>query len=87
LPPVIETYVAVQVGRCLEDDPGTISEGWFSVNGKVLTVTNASGGYVGSQTLLKGDDPKVVAKKILRAKAPEEEEFNRRLDYPNMGSA
>jgi hypothetical protein len=88
LPPVIETYIAVQIGRCLDDDdPGTIEEGWFSIDGNVVTVTNATGKFIGSHALLKGEDPKAVAKRLLREKAPAGESFNRRLDYPMRGWA
>jgi hypothetical protein len=85
LAPVIETYIAVQVGRCQEDDPGQIAEGWFSVDNGQVIVTNSTGKFVGSQTLLKGEDAKAVAKRLLREKTPEE--FNRRLDYPLRGWA
>ena len=79
----------VQVRQCQDDDdPGEIAEGWFSIDGKVLTVTNASGKYVGSRAMLKGEDARVVAKQLLREKkAPEGESFNRRLSYPNAGLA
>jgi hypothetical protein len=87
-PPVIETYVCVQTRQCADDDdPGAIAEGWFSIDGKVVTVTNASGKYVGSRTMLKGEDARVVAKALLREKTPESESFNRRLSYPNAGLA
>ena len=86
--PVIETYVQVQVRQCHDDDdPGEICEGWFSVDGKTVTVTNKSGKYVGSRTMLKGEDPKALAKVLLREKSPESEGFNRVLRYPNAGLA
>ena len=50
-----------------------------------LTVTNANGKYVGSRAMLKGEDARVVAKRLLREKVPEGESFNRRLDYPMRG--
>ena len=37
--------------------------------------------------MLKGEDARVVAKQLLREKAPEGESFNRRLNYPNAGLA
>jgi hypothetical protein len=87
-PPVIETYIAVQTRRCHDDDdPGEIAEGWYSIDGKVVTVTNANGKYVGSRTMRKGEDARVVAKALLREKTPEAESFNRRLSYPNAGLA
>ena len=56
-PPPIETYVHVQVRQCQDDDdPGEIAEGWFSVDDGVVTVTNATGKFVGSHALLKGED-------------------------------
>jgi hypothetical protein len=85
-PALIESYIWVQIRRCHDDeDPGEIAEGWFSVDGKVLTVTDASGKYVGSRTMLKGEDARVVAKLLLREKSPEAEGFSRRLDYPASG--
>ena len=79
----------VQVRACHDDDdPGEIAEGWFSIDGKVLTVTDANGRHVGSRAMLEGEDARVVAKQLLRGKkAPEEESFNRPLSYPNAGLA
>ena len=88
LPPLIETYVCVQIRQCQDDDdPGEIVEGWFSIDGKVLTVTDANGRHVGSRAMLEGEDPRVVAKRLLREKAPASEDFNRPLSYPNAGLA
>ena len=68
-PPVIETYVQVQIRQCQDDDdPGEIAEGWFSIDGKVVTVTDANGRYVGSRAMLEGEDARVVAKQLLREK-------------------
>jgi hypothetical protein len=86
--PVIESYVQVQVGRCHDDDdPGEIAEGWFSVDGRTVTVTAANGKYVGSRVMLEGEDARVVAKQLLREKQAPEEDFNRRLIYPEAGLA
>jgi hypothetical protein len=88
-PPIIENYVQVQVRQCQDDDDaGEIAEGWFSIDGKVLTVTDANGKYVGSRAMLEGEDARVVAKQLLREKkAPESESFSRPLSYPNAGLA
>jgi hypothetical protein len=87
-PPVIETYICVQIRQCQDDDdPGEIAEGWFSIDGKVLTVTDANGRHIGSRALLKSEDARVVAKQLLRGKKAPEEEFNRPLSYPNAGLA
>jgi hypothetical protein len=87
-PPLIETYICVQIRQCQDDDdPGEIAEGWFSIDGKVLTVTDANGRHVGSRAMLEGENPRVVAKRLLREKTPEAESFNRPLSYPNAGLA
>jgi hypothetical protein len=87
-PPIIETPICVQTRQCRDDDdPGEIKEGWFSIDGKVLTVTDVKGKYVGSRTMRKGEDARVVAKQLLREKTPEAEGFNRVLHYPNAGLA
>jgi hypothetical protein len=36
---------------------------------------------------LKDEDARLAAKRLLREKAPKEEEFNRPLSYPDMGLA
>ena len=79
----------MQTRQCHDDeDPGEVAEGWFSIDGKVLTVTDTNGKYVGSRAMLEGEDARVVAKQLLREKkVPEGESFNRRLSYPNAGLA
>ena len=87
-PPLVETPICVQVGRCRDDDdPGTVAEGFFSVTGSTVTVTDANGRHVGSRAMLEGEDARVVAKRLLREKTPEAESFNRPLSYPNAGLA
>ena len=87
-PPVFETYICVQTRACHDDDdPGEIAEGWFSIDDKVLTVTDANGRHVGSRTMLEGENARVVAKQLLREKAREAESFSRPLSYPNAGLA
>jgi hypothetical protein len=86
--PLIEAYVCVQTRQCRDDDDaGQIAEGWYSIDGKFVTVTNKAGKYVGSRAILEGEDARVVAKALLREKSPESESFNRRLSYPNAGLA
>jgi hypothetical protein len=88
-PPLIETYIAVQTRRCHDDDdPGEVAEGYYSIAGKVVTVTDAKGRYVGSRTMLEGEDARAVAKQLLREKAAGASDFNtRRIDYPASGLA
>jgi hypothetical protein len=83
-PPLLETYVCVQTRRCEdEDDPGEIAEGWFSIDAKVVTVTDARGKYVGSRAMIAGEDPKALARLLLREKQPES--FNGPISYPKLG--
>ena len=85
-PPIIATYITVQTRRCHDDDdPGEIAEGWYSIDGKTVTVTDAKGRYLGSRAMLEGENARVVAKQLLREKVPEAESFNRRLSYPSAG--
>ena len=84
--PIIETYIAVQTRQCYDDDdPGEIAEGWFSVDGRTVTVTGANGKYIASRVLTAGEDARVVAKQLLRENTPESDAFNRRLSYPGIG--
>ena len=83
-PPIIETYISVQTRACRDDgDAGEIVEAWFSVDGKVLTVTDARGKYVGSRAMIAGEDPKALARLLLREKQPES--FNGPISYPKLG--
>jgi hypothetical protein len=76
----------VQTRRCHDDDdPGEVAEGYYSIAGKVVTVTDAKGRHIGSRTMIAGEDARVVAKQLLREKTPESESFNRRLSYPSAG--
>jgi hypothetical protein len=85
-PPIIATYITVQTRRCHDDDdPGEIREAWYSIDGKTVTVTDVKGRYIGSRTMIAGEDARVVAKQLLREKTPESESFNRRLSYPSAG--
>ena len=83
-PPIIETPICVQVRQCRdEDDPGEVAEGWYSIDGKVLTVADARGKYVGSRAMIAGEDPKALARLLLREKQPES--FNGPISYPKLG--
>jgi hypothetical protein len=45
-----------------------------------------AGKYVGSRTMRKGEEARVVAKQLLREKK-KPSDFNRPLSYPNAGLA
>jgi hypothetical protein len=87
-PPIVESYVWVQTRPCRDDDdPGQIMEGWFSVDDGTVTVTDREGRYITSRAMIAGENPRDVARALLREKQPESESFNRRLDYPKPGVA
>jgi hypothetical protein len=89
-PPIIATYFTVQTRRCDDDDdPGAVAEGYFSVDdNRRVIVTDVKGRYIGSRTMVAGEDARMAAKRLLREKTPEAESFNNRvLYYPNTGLA
>ena len=78
---------AVQVRQCQDDDdPGEIAEGWFSIDGKVLTVTDANGRHVGSRAMLEGEDARVVAKQLLRGEVPGGRELQSPAELSECGA-
>ena len=85
-PPIVESYVWVQTRPCRDDDdPGQIMEGWFSVDDGTVTVTDREGRHITSRAMIAGEDPRALARLLLREKGPED--FNCRLDYPKLGIA
>jgi hypothetical protein len=85
--PVIESYVQVQVRQCCnDDDAGEISEGWYSIANGQLTLTDASGKFITSRAIAAGEDPKTLARMLLREKRTPSD-FNRPLSYPSAGLA
>jgi hypothetical protein len=63
-------------------------EGWFSVDDGTVTVTDREGRHITSRAMIEGEDPRAVAKQLLREiKQPESERFNGPLDYPKLGVA
>jgi hypothetical protein len=84
--PVIESYIFTTIHQATDTDPGAILEGWWSIDGKVLTLTGADGKHITSRAITAGEDPKALARMLLREKRTPEE-FQRRLDYPKLGLA
>jgi hypothetical protein len=85
-PPVIESYIYTTIHQATDTDPGAILEGWWSIDGKVLTLTGTDGKHITSRAITAGEDPKTLARELLREKrAPKE--FQRRIDYPASGLA
>jgi hypothetical protein len=86
-PPIIESFVQVQVRRCRdEDDPGEVAQAWFSVDAGTLTLTGTDGKHITSRAMIPGEDPKALARKLLRKKK-QPSDFDRPLSYPSAGLA
>jgi hypothetical protein len=70
-------------------------EGWFSVKGDKVEVysfeqtvrgeTRSPGGLLKSVTLEEGEDPRMVALKVLRDRAPSRNRNTGPLQYPDLG--
>jgi hypothetical protein len=81
------TYVRVVVSNGDDDgDPGAIAEAYFTVEDGAVVLRDADDKHITSRALLKGQDPVVVARALLReAEAPKN--FRRPISYPKLGLA
>jgi hypothetical protein len=85
-PPIVESYVWVQTRPCRDDnDAGEIAEGWFSVDDGQLVLTDREGRFVTTRAMIKGEDPKALAKALLCEKQPSD--FNSPISYRKLGLA
>jgi hypothetical protein len=79
-------YVRVVVSNGGEDDPGAIVEAWYVIEAGLLVLRDADDKHITSRALLKGEDPAVLAKSLLReAEGPND--FQRQIRYPKLGFA
>jgi hypothetical protein len=82
--------VTVQTRECIEGDAGEVVRGYYTVTDGVLTMCNEDGRPTGKPCKLQpGDDPRIVAKRLLRQqmlKAPASD-FNRKITYQRSGIA
>jgi hypothetical protein len=62
-------YVHVEIRPASENDPGQIIEGRYAVIGSLVQVWDLNGKLLGSGEVHADEDPKSVARKILRAKS------------------
>ena len=58
--------IVVQTEAATETSPGAIAEGYYDVIDDNVIVTDLSGRPIGKEKLPAGDDPTVIAKRILR---------------------
>jgi hypothetical protein len=81
------TYVRVVVCNGNDDgDPGAIAEAYFTIEDGLVVLRDADDKHLTSRALLKGEDPAVLAKSLLR-EAEEPKSFNRPIHYPKLGLA
>jgi hypothetical protein len=80
------TYVRVTVSNGGADDPGAISEAWFTIEDGAVVLRDADDKHITSRALLPGQDPAAVARALLR-EAEEPKDFNRPIHYPKLGLA
>ena len=74
-------YVHVEIRPASENDPGQIIEGRYAVIGSLVQVWDLNGRLLGSGAVKPDEDPKSVARKILRVKSDCGNSFYRPL-YP-----
>jgi hypothetical protein len=81
------TYVRVTIRNGDDDgDPGAIAEAYYSIEDGLLVLRDSDDRHITSRALLKGQDPAVLAKSLLR-EAEEPESFNHPIRYPKLGLA
>jgi hypothetical protein len=81
------TYVRVIIRNGNDDgDPGAIAEAWFTIEDGAVVLRDADDKHITSRALLRGEDPAVLARSLLR-EAEQPKEFNRPIHYPKLGLA
>jgi hypothetical protein len=81
------TYVRVVVSNGNDDgDPGAIAEAWFTIEEGFVVLRDSGDKHITSRALLKGDDPAVLARSLLR-EVEQPKDFNRPIHYPKIGYA
>ena len=73
--------IIVQTEAATETFPGAIAEGNYEFGGDRVTVTDLQGRPIGKEEVKAGDDPVVIAKRILR-RGRSQRDFYRPINYP-----
>jgi hypothetical protein len=94
---VIVERFHIQLSRPRDDYPGEVEFGHYTIDDSVLTLTDAAGtplkgptGEVYSRTLVPEDDPRSIARVLLRQHRSErswKSGFHRTLTLPEQGFA
>ena len=81
------TYVRVTIRNGDDDgDPGAIAEAYYTIEDGVVVLRDRDDKHITSRALLKGEDPAVLARSLLR-EAEQPKDFNRPIHYPKLGLA
>ena len=78
-------YIWTTIRHGDDGDPGEIAEGYYSVEGGAVVLTDRDGRHITSRALL-GEDPATLARQLLH-EARKPSDFNRRLRYPPLSVA
>ena len=76
--------IVVQTEAATETSPGAIAEGYYDVIDDNVIVTDLSGRPIGKEKLPAGDDPTVIAKRILRRARLGRGDFYGPIRYPPL---
>ena len=76
--------IVVQPEAATETSPGAIAEGYYDVIDDNVIVTDLSGRPIGKEKLPAGDDPTVIAKRILRRARLGRGDFSAPIRYPPL---
>ena len=80
-------YVRVTVRNGDEDDdPGQIVEAWYTIEDGLLVLRDSNDKHITSRALLKGEDPAMLAKILLREREGQND-FQQPIHYPKLGFA
>jgi hypothetical protein len=81
------TYVRVTIRNGNDDgDPGAIAEAYYTIEDGVVVLRDPDDKHITSRALLKGEDPAVLARSLLR-EAEQPKDFNRPIHHPKLGLA
>jgi hypothetical protein len=79
-----EQFFVTTEAATFSGNPGAIAEGNWELADDKVVVTDLQGRPIGSEKLKPGDDPVVVAKRILR-RGRARPDFYREIRYPPAG--
>ena len=82
-PPSRPVYVKVTIRNGDDNDPGEIAEAWYKIEDGLLVLRDRDDKFITSRGLLKGEDPAVLARILLRERAPTE--FQQPIRYKPLG--